>query len=199
MGSSTPRSHGWGRSRGNAPRPCPSRTGRSTGSSPPRCWSTSPDDEQAHGRAGPGAPAPAAPWRSPCRAAGPSSSTGPSPTSTTTCPAATSASTGRASSGAASSRPACGPPAATTPTASTPPYWWLRCLVGPTNDDHPAVSTYHRLLVWDIEKAPQGHPVRRPGAQPPGRQEPGGLPGEARGSGTGPRHHRGGPGGRIRP
>ena len=35
------------------------------------------------------------------------------------------------------------------------PYWWLRCLVGPTNDSHPAVSTYHRLLVWDIEKAPR--------------------------------------------
>ncbi|HEY5096436.1 MAG TPA: class I SAM-dependent methyltransferase [Acidimicrobiales bacterium] len=35
------------------------------------------------------------------------------------------------------------------------PYWWLRCLVGPTNDRHPAVSTYHRLLVWDIEKAPK--------------------------------------------
>ncbi len=34
------------------------------------------------------------------------------------------------------------------------PYWWLRCLVGPTNDTHPAVATYHRLLVWDIEKAP---------------------------------------------
>jgi len=27
--------------------------------------------------------------------------------------------------------------------------------VGPTNDKHPAVSTYHRLLVWDIEKAPK--------------------------------------------
>jgi hypothetical protein len=26
--------------------------------------------------------------------------------------------------------------------------------VGPTNDTHPAVATYHRLLVWDIEKAP---------------------------------------------
>lgn len=34
------------------------------------------------------------------------------------------------------------------------PYWWLRCLVGPTNDTHPAVASYHRLLVWDIEKAP---------------------------------------------
>jgi SAM-dependent methyltransferase len=35
------------------------------------------------------------------------------------------------------------------------PYWWLRCLVGPANDTHPAVSSYHRLLVWDIEKAPK--------------------------------------------
>jgi SAM-dependent methyltransferase len=34
------------------------------------------------------------------------------------------------------------------------PYWWLKCLVGTTNDTHPAVSAYHRLLVWDIEKAP---------------------------------------------
>lgn len=34
------------------------------------------------------------------------------------------------------------------------PYWWLRCAVGPTNDDHPAVRAYHRLLVWDIEKGP---------------------------------------------
>ena len=30
------------------------------------------------------------------------------------------------------------------------PYWWLRCLVGPDNDRHFAVRTYHRLLVWDI-------------------------------------------------
>ena len=35
------------------------------------------------------------------------------------------------------------------------PYWWLRCLVGPKNDSHPAVAGYHRLLVWDIEKAPK--------------------------------------------
>jgi len=34
------------------------------------------------------------------------------------------------------------------------PYWWLRCLVGTTNDRHPAVAAYHRLLVWDIERAP---------------------------------------------
>ncbi len=30
------------------------------------------------------------------------------------------------------------------------PYWWLKCAVGPTNDDNPAVKAYHQLLVWDI-------------------------------------------------
>ena len=35
------------------------------------------------------------------------------------------------------------------------PYWWLKCAVGPTNDTNPLVQAYHRLLVWDIEKAPK--------------------------------------------
>lgn len=35
------------------------------------------------------------------------------------------------------------------------PYWWLKCAVGPTNDTHPLVEAYHRLLVWDITKAPR--------------------------------------------
>ena len=35
------------------------------------------------------------------------------------------------------------------------PYWWLRCLVGPTNETNRAVAAYHRLLVWDIVKAPR--------------------------------------------
>ena len=30
------------------------------------------------------------------------------------------------------------------------PYWWLRCAVGPTNDDHVLVRKYHTALVWDI-------------------------------------------------
>jgi SAM-dependent methyltransferase len=30
------------------------------------------------------------------------------------------------------------------------PYWWLRCAVGPTNDDNPLVRAYHHALVWDI-------------------------------------------------
>jgi SAM-dependent methyltransferase len=34
------------------------------------------------------------------------------------------------------------------------PYWWLKCLVGVGNDDHPAAKAYHRMLVWDIMKQP---------------------------------------------
>lgn len=34
------------------------------------------------------------------------------------------------------------------------PYWWLRCLVGPSNERHPAVAAYHKLLVWDIVEGP---------------------------------------------
>ena len=35
------------------------------------------------------------------------------------------------------------------------PYWWLRCAVGALRDDnHPLVRLYHRLLVWDIARAP---------------------------------------------
>lgn len=34
------------------------------------------------------------------------------------------------------------------------PYWWLRCAVGPTNDDHPFVARYRRFLEWDIMQQP---------------------------------------------
>jgi SAM-dependent methyltransferase len=34
------------------------------------------------------------------------------------------------------------------------PYWWLKCAVGVHHDKHPAVRAYHRLLVWDIMRAP---------------------------------------------
>jgi SAM-dependent methyltransferase len=34
------------------------------------------------------------------------------------------------------------------------PYWWLKCAVGPSNDDHPAVSTYRSFLEWDIVEQP---------------------------------------------
>jgi SAM-dependent methyltransferase len=35
------------------------------------------------------------------------------------------------------------------------PYWWIKCAVGVTNDDHPLVKAYHRLLVWEIMKQPR--------------------------------------------
>ena len=34
------------------------------------------------------------------------------------------------------------------------PYWWLKCLVGPTRTDSLAVNLFHRLLVWDLMKKP---------------------------------------------
>jgi len=34
------------------------------------------------------------------------------------------------------------------------PYWWLKCLVGPTREDSPWVNLYHRFLVWDMMKKP---------------------------------------------
>jgi ubiquinone/menaquinone biosynthesis C-methylase UbiE len=38
------------------------------------------------------------------------------------------------------------------------PYWWIKCLLGPTRTDVLAVNLYHRLLVWDIMQKP---PVTR--------------------------------------
>ena len=35
------------------------------------------------------------------------------------------------------------------------PYWWLKCAVGPTDDDHPLVVRYRRLLEWDIVQQPR--------------------------------------------
>jgi SAM-dependent methyltransferase len=34
------------------------------------------------------------------------------------------------------------------------PYWWLKCAVGVTDDDHPLARAYHRVLVWDIMRRP---------------------------------------------
>lgn len=34
------------------------------------------------------------------------------------------------------------------------PFWWLKCLVGVSNSDHPAVAAYHRMLVWDMMRRP---------------------------------------------
>ena len=35
------------------------------------------------------------------------------------------------------------------------PYWWLKCAVGPGNDDHPLVVKYRRFLEWDIVRQPR--------------------------------------------
>jgi ubiquinone/menaquinone biosynthesis C-methylase UbiE len=35
------------------------------------------------------------------------------------------------------------------------PYWWIKCAVGVTNDDHPLAKAYHKLLVWEIMKQPR--------------------------------------------
>jgi SAM-dependent methyltransferase len=34
------------------------------------------------------------------------------------------------------------------------PYWWVKCAVGVSNDDHPLASAYHKVLVWDIMRKP---------------------------------------------
>jgi SAM-dependent methyltransferase len=35
------------------------------------------------------------------------------------------------------------------------PFWWLKCAVGVSNSDHPAVVAYHKLLVWDLMRRPK--------------------------------------------
>ena len=41
------------------------------------------------------------------------------------------------------------------------PYWWLKCAVGPTNDDHPLVRAYLQVLLWDIAQTqPMGTVTR---------------------------------------
>jgi SAM-dependent methyltransferase len=34
------------------------------------------------------------------------------------------------------------------------PYWWLKCAIGPRNEDHPAVTKYREFLEWDIMNQP---------------------------------------------
>ena len=35
------------------------------------------------------------------------------------------------------------------------PFWWLKCAVGVENTEHPAVTAYHKLLVWDLMRRPK--------------------------------------------
>jgi len=34
------------------------------------------------------------------------------------------------------------------------PYWWLKCLVGPSRQDSVPVNLYHRFLTWDMMQKP---------------------------------------------
>jgi len=34
------------------------------------------------------------------------------------------------------------------------PFWWLKCLAGPSREDSALVNLYHRFLVWDMMKKP---------------------------------------------
>ncbi|WP_019854531.1 methyltransferase domain-containing protein [Actinopolyspora mortivallis] len=34
------------------------------------------------------------------------------------------------------------------------PYWWLKCAVGVNRTEHPLTGLYHRMLVWDMLRAP---------------------------------------------
>jgi SAM-dependent methyltransferase len=35
------------------------------------------------------------------------------------------------------------------------PFWWLKCAVGVSKTEHPAVAAYHKLLVWDLMQRPK--------------------------------------------
>ena len=35
------------------------------------------------------------------------------------------------------------------------PYWWIKCLTGPTRNDSRIVNLYHQFLVWDLMKKPK--------------------------------------------
>jgi SAM-dependent methyltransferase len=41
------------------------------------------------------------------------------------------------------------------------PYWWLRCAVGPTDEDNRLVKAYHQVLVWDISGTQPWHRLTR--------------------------------------
>ncbi|UCE52055.1 MAG: class I SAM-dependent methyltransferase [Desulfobacterales bacterium] len=36
------------------------------------------------------------------------------------------------------------------------PFWWLKCLLGPTRENSLLVNLYHRFLTWDIMRQPRG-------------------------------------------
>ncbi|MDT5163378.1 MAG: hypothetical protein QOC88_272 [Mycobacterium sp.] len=34
------------------------------------------------------------------------------------------------------------------------PFWWLKCAVGVDKSDHPAVTAFHKMLLWDMMQRP---------------------------------------------
>jgi SAM-dependent methyltransferase len=132
-----------------------------------------PDDAAAIAEL-PGCSSPAAPSPSPCPAWLPERSAGRCRTSTTPprAEAATCASTPRPSCAGS-----CGPPGSSPARrhhahALHSPYWWLRCAVGPTNDDHPLVKAYLKLLDLGHRERPLVTRIADKAAQPGARQEP---------------------------
>ena len=92
-------------------------------------------------------------------------SAGRCPTSTTrrSCPAATCASTGSGElREQAARRRRARPGFAHHAHALHSPYWWLRCAVGPTNDDHPLVARLPQGARVGHRQGPGRHPLGRP-------------------------------------
>ncbi len=66
------------------------------------------------------------------------------------------------------------------------PYWWLKCAVGVDQRPAPAGEGVPPGAGLGHHEEAAGHPARRAGAQPADRQEPGGLPAQARRRGMTP-------------
>ena len=131
-----------------------SPTTRSTASSPPRCWSTSPTTRRPLAELARVLKPGGTHRRHRARRGSPSRSAGRSPTSTTprSSRAATSASTPSPSCADRMRAAGLEPGAAHHAHALHSPYWWLKCAVGPTNDDHPLVQGLPPAPVWDIAR-----------------------------------------------
>jgi SAM-dependent methyltransferase len=46
------------------------------------------------------------------------------------------------------------------------PYWWLKCAVGPRNNDHPGVVRYRTMLEWEITQQPASMKLLERGLAP---------------------------------
>ena len=46
------------------------------------------------------------------------------------------------------------------------PYWWLKCAVGPRDNDHPLVTRYRKLLEWEITTQPRSMALLERGLAP---------------------------------